>query len=132
MSSNSGNVRSNNNFVTTPPEYADRARIEIRKRLLPTAGIKPMDVNNATPGNAIIQRITTPDSQSFVSDHSSSYESSIFSHPSTVLTHITTGSSLIDAKTPKFVTEVTLEDALPKTFYDMYSPEVLMLSLIHI
>lgn len=126
LSSNSGNVRSNNNFVTTPPEYADRARIEIIKRLLPTAGTKPMEVNSNTAENANIQHINTPDSQSFVSDHSSSYESSIFSQPSTVLTDITTGSSLIDTKTPKFVTEVTLEDALPKTFYDMYSPEVLM------
>ncbi|EJS41756.1 std1p [Saccharomyces arboricola H-6] len=121
-----GNGRSNNNFVSTPPEYADRARIEIRKRLLPTAGNKMINVLNALPENAVNQQVSTSDSQSFVSDHASSYESSIFSHSSTVLTHITTDSSSIDAKTPKFVTEITLEDALPKTFYDMYSPEVLM------
>ncbi|CAI4051351.1 hypothetical protein SKDZ_15G1990 [Saccharomyces kudriavzevii ZP591] len=126
LNSNSGNGRSNNNFVSTPPEYADRARIEIRKRLLPSAGNKTMDASNAFPESADIQQIATPDSQSFVSDHASSYESSIFSHPSTVLTHVTTDSSSIDIKTPKFVTEITLEDALPKTFYDMYSPEVLM------
>ncbi|KOG96559.1 Std1p [Saccharomyces eubayanus] len=117
---------SRSNFVSTPPEYADRARIEIRKRLLPTGGNKPVNVNSVFLDNANIQQVTSPDSQSFVSDHASSYESSIFSHPSTVLTHVTTDSSLIDLKTPKFVTEITLEDALPKTFYDMYSPEVLM------
>ncbi|CAI4036361.1 hypothetical protein SMKI_15G2030 [Saccharomyces mikatae IFO 1815] len=126
LNPNSGSVRCNNNFVTTPPEYADRARIEIRKRLLPTTGIKSIDANDATPGDENIEQITTPDCQSFISDHCSSYQSSIFSHPSTVLTHVTTGSSILDTKTPKFVTEITLEDALPKTFYDMYSPEVLM------
>ncbi|CCD25388.1 Std1p NDAI_0F00690 [Naumovozyma dairenensis CBS 421] len=132
----SANSRKNKtNFVSAPPEYADRARLEIRKRLLPSHNKKSIPTNNTTNHNSdnhprssistgtISNNSSIQDNHSLVSDNASSYQSSIFSHPSTVVTETTNDSLPI---IPKYVTEITLEDALPKTFYDMYPPEVLM------
>ncbi|CCC70947.1 hypothetical protein NCAS_0G00600 [Naumovozyma castellii] len=121
------NRKDASNFVSAPPEYSDRARLEIRKRLLPTANNKinrlPNKDNNYSNEHNSRQSLQQ-DNTSILSENASSYQSSIFSHPSTVFTASTTDSGTISI--PKYVTEITLEDALPKTFYDMYSPEVLM------
>lgn len=109
--------KDSNNFVNAPPEYANRARDEIRKRLLPQ-GSKSHRSSRAGS-------LKSSDSQSVLSDAASSYQSSIFSHPSTVITHSTTHSSFLPPPA-KIVTQLSLQDALPKTFYDMYAPEILM------
>ncbi|CCH58734.1 hypothetical protein TBLA_0A09490 [Henningerozyma blattae CBS 6284] len=73
----------------------------------------------------------TLDSRSVFSDNASSYQSSIFSNPSNSgvsnITNFTINSSTNNSIPPsKFIKELSLEDALPKTFYDMYSPDILM------
>lgn len=105
------------NFVNAPPEYAHRARDEIRKRLLPQ-GSKSHKSSRAGS-------IRSSDRQSVLSDNASSYQSSIFSQPATVFTHSTAHSSLLPPPA-KIITQISLQDALPKTFYDMYAPEILM------
>ena len=52
--------------------------------------------------------------------------SSIFSTPSTVHTQLTNESVFSDFSNHKLITRISLDDALPKTFYDMYSPEILL------
>lgn len=105
------------NFVNAPPEYAHRARDEIRKRLLPQGA---RSHRSSRAGS-----LRSGDSQSVLSDNASSYQSSIFSQPATIFTHSTAQSSLLPPPT-KIVTQISLQDALPKTFYDMYAPEILM------
>lgn len=120
-------VRKDANFVSAPAEYADRARIEIRKRLSQSSQqqqqnhiIKDNHINNLDR----VGTIESTDTNSIFSDNASSYQSSVFSHPSTIITQNTTntGNSLLTHT--KFITHLTLEDALPKTFYDTYSPEL--------
>lgn len=126
-----------NDFVSAPPEYADRARLEIRKRLLPSGGSVASGgagagVASHSSGNRYLHRNgRTPsvDSQSVFSDNASSYQSSIFSQPSTFSqssagTNASTHNFMFPPPT-KVVTQLSLEDALPKNFYDMYSPEIL-------
>lgn len=112
------------NFVNAPPEYADRARDEIRKRLLPQSSNKSHRSSSSSKASSIFTSGKTSDNRSLLSDNASSYQSSIFSQPSTVFTQSTAESSLLPHA--KIVTQITLEDALPKTFYDMYTPEILM------
>lgn len=123
-------LEARSNFVSAPVEYTDRARVEIKRRLanhhphhhnVPKINPKNIVSNNELTS---IKSHRTIDDNSVFSDNASSYQSSIFSHPSTVITQNTSDS--ISNATPKFVTRVTLEEALPKTFYDMYAPEVLM------
>ncbi|AQZ10813.1 MTH1 (YDR277C) and STD1 (YOR047C) [Zygosaccharomyces parabailii] len=97
-----------NNFVNAPVEYQDRARTEICKRLLPSSSARSH------------RSRTSSDNGSLLSDNASSYQSSIFSSPSLATTATT------EASVVQFVTEISLQDALPKTFYDMYAPEVVM------
>lgn len=106
------------NFVNAPPEYADRARDEIRKRLLP-AGSR----SHRYSRDSEVSSRRSSDSRSVFSNNTWSDQSSIFSQPSTVFTHSTVDSSFLPP--PKIVTQVSLQDALPKTFYDMYAPEIL-------
>lgn len=101
-------------FVSTPPEYANRARDEIKKRLLHN---KKLQQNSRSKNCSDQQSVTSSDNQSIVT----STHSSIFSHPS-VLTQSTTNSSIYEDK-PR---TITLQEALPKVFYDMYSPDILM------
>lgn len=109
------------NFVNAPPEYADRARDEIRKRLLPQ-GNRPHRYSRT--GSEVSSRKSV-DERSVFSNNTSSDQSSIFSQPSTVFTHSTVDSAQFLQPT-KIVTHVSLQDALPKSFYDMYAPEILM------
>lgn len=97
-----------NNFVNAPVEYQDRARTEICKRLLPSSSARSHHSRRSG------------DSGSLLSDGASSYQSSIFSSPSLATT------STAEASVVHFITEISLQDALPKTFYDMYAPEVVM------
>lgn len=61
------------------------------------------------------------DDRSVMSDNASS----IFSQPATVYTQSTRQSSLLPSQ-KEIITQVTLQDALPKTFFDMYPPEILL------
>ncbi|KAG0671857.1 Msn3-like protein [Maudiozyma exigua] len=119
-------ARKEANFVSAPAEYADRARVEIRKRLLqqsPNGNNKNSEKirSNHSQQHSQQQNI---DNESLFSDNASSYQSSIFSAPNTIHTQTTqnTNNSLLQQQ--KFVTHLTLEDALPKTFFDMYAPEL--------
>ncbi|XDT42982.1 Hypothetical protein J6898_04505 [Nakaseomyces glabratus] len=125
-----------NDFVSAPPEYADRARLEIKKRLLPsgqTMGHFPTHSSTSRHiqrSRSHSSQSSTSDSQSLFSDNASSYQSSIFSQPSTVFSQNTssTTNSTHDFLFPhpaKIITQLSLEDALPKSFYDMYAPEIL-------
>ncbi|KAL3233575.1 Protein STD1 [Nakaseomyces bracarensis] len=130
-----------NDFVSAPPEYADRARLEIRKRLLPNGSTVPgsgaPSIASHSSSNKYLHRrvgskshSSLSDSQSMFSDNASSYQSSIFSQPSTVFSQSTAGTSgsthdFMFPPPTKIVTQLSLEDALPKNFYDMYSPEIL-------
>ncbi|CCK68742.1 Std1p KNAG_0B03000 [Huiozyma naganishii CBS 8797] len=124
-------------FVSAPPEYADRARSEIRKRLLPpnSNNVRSARSSSHTSSRSVTSRNTNDrasiDHRSLASDDASSYQSSIFSHPSTMFTQSSgdiglTPVSTCEITTAKFITHVTLEEALPKTFFDMYTAEVLM------
>lgn len=115
------------NFVNAPPEYADRARDEIRKRLLQSsngAGAGSLSTASSNSPSVRTPRSSRAssvlDSRSVMSDGASS----IFSQPMTVYTQSTRESSLLPSQ--KIVTQVSLEDALPKTFFDMYPPEILL------
>lgn len=130
-----------NDFVSAPPEYADRARFEIRKRLLPNGStnnnVAPSITASHSSNNKYLHRrsgsrshSSLSDSQSVYSDNASSYQSSIFSQPSTVFSQSTSGTNpstheFMFPPPTKIVTQLSLEDALPKNFYDMYSPEIL-------
>lgn len=92
------------NLINPPTEYSDRARDTIKKRLLSNKHTLKHNYNN------------NDDNSSLYSDNCSSYQSSIFSNQSSIFSN----------QSNKLVNEITLEDALPKTFYDMYSPEILL------
>lgn len=109
------------NFVNAPPEYADRARNEIRKRLLPQGN----KIHRFRAGSEA-SSIRSGDNRSVFSSSTVSDQSSVFSQPSTVFTHSTVDSAQFLPPPPKIVTHISLQDALPKTFYDMYAPEILM------
>ncbi|CCF57601.1 hypothetical protein KAFR_0C06100 [Kazachstania africana CBS 2517] len=114
-------LRKEANFVNAPPEYADRARLEIKKRLLPNQKNLPNHSRNNNDISDAYSISTTVDSQS---SFSSDAASSIFSQPSTIFSQTTNDS--VPLTHSKFITQLSLEEALPKTFFDMYSPEVLM------
>ncbi|CCF59460.1 hypothetical protein KAFR_0H00510 [Kazachstania africana CBS 2517] len=99
------NGTTNNSFITAPVEYTDRARSEIKKRLLP---------NTLTPISSFHDNHTLYSTTT--SSSASSYQTSIFSAPTSIVGTI------------KPVTEVTLEEAIPKTFNDMYTSETLLSS----
>lgn len=112
------NLANDTNFVNAPLEYQDRARSEIRKRLLPhhsSSGSRSVRSSHSRLSRSSV------DSRSTASDSASSYQSSIFSSPS-----LGTSSSNETLNSVHFITEISLQDALPKTFYDMYWPEVVM------
>lgn len=120
------------NFVSAPAEYADRARIEIRKRLLQQPGSASGSASASSRQSASsASSAHHRDSESLLSDNASSYQSSIFSAPTTIGTQgsghsaaTSAFSSNAAAHQQKYITHVTLEEALPKTFYDMYAPEI--------
>lgn len=117
-------INAENNFINTPREYKNKARDEIKQLMIPRYN------NN---NNNMITPTTTRNSISDVA----SYQSSIFSRPSIQTnnsTYTTTG-SLCNNNNKKFslppltfVTEISLNDALPKTYQDMYSLETLSTS----
>ncbi|CAI4058746.1 Mth1p SKDI_04G4890 [Saccharomyces kudriavzevii IFO 1802] len=112
------------NFVNAPPEYTDRARDEIKKRLLASS---PSRRSHHSSGmHSASRRSSVDESGSLLSDNASSYQSSLFSTPSTVHTQLTNESAFSDFPNQKLVTRISLDDALPKTFYDMYSPDILL------
>lgn len=101
------------NFVSAPPEYTDRARDEIRKVLSKRS-------HNSHPS---FRSRRSSDSNSSIFE-SMSGDSSTFSNCS-VITQSTEASSLSELEHYKCMV-ITLEDALPKFFYDMYYPEIVM------
>ncbi|KAH9199789.1 hypothetical protein LQ764DRAFT_224711 [Zygosaccharomyces rouxii] len=101
------------NFVNAPVEYQDRARTEIRKRLLPHHSSSTSSARSYRSSRSSLDNV------SLASDNASSYQSSIFSSPS-LATESSTDTSI------HLISEVSLQDVLPKTFYDMYAPEVVM------
>ena len=111
------------NFVNAPPEYTDRARDEIKKRLLAST---PSRKPHHSSGIHSTSRSSVTENGSLLSDNASSYQSSIFSAPSTVHTQLTNDSSFSEFPSHKLITKVSLDEALPKTFYDMYSPDILL------
>ena len=140
--------RRDTDFINAPPEYSNRARDEIRKRLLTTASTHSNDTHTSTYSrnrhtskahieseknnlNRVPDTRISLDDSSLISDKASS----IFSSPYTINTNSTvlTDTSSICANNfdkrlpiPHYVTKISLEDALPKTFYDMYTPDVLL------
>lgn len=115
-----------NHIVNAPTEYSDRARDTIKKRLLPNLQNQQRQKHHESRRDN--NSIHDEDDNSIFSDNSSC-QSSIFSHPVTTDSSISASSfssSSNNHYTTKFVTEISLEDALPKTFYDMYQPEILM------
>lgn len=157
-SNNSQESRKDADFINTPLEYSNRARDEIRKRLLANNNLNNLhhhhnnNNNNSTNNNNdkinktyshnsenTLSRVSTTrtsiDESSLISDRNSS----IFSNPSTTisnLTSLTDGSSISNVthntafnkmmNTNHYITQISLEDALPKTFHDMYTPDVLL------
>lgn len=164
---NSQEARKEADFINTPLEYSNRARDEIRKRLLANnnnthththiqnnnnnnnnnSTIQPPPINKINKTfshnseNTLSRVSTSIDESSLISDRNSS----IFSNPSTTisnLTNITDGSSISNVSynhanhnaafnkmmmnTPHYITQISLEEALPKSFYDMYTPDVLL------
>ncbi|KAF4006113.1 Protein MTH1 domain protein [Saccharomyces cerevisiae] len=112
------------NFVNAPPEYTDRARDEIKKRLLASSPSRRS--HHSSSMHSASRRSSVAESGSLLSDNASSYQSSIFSAPSTVYTQLTNDSSFSEFPNHKLITRVSLDEALPKTFYDMYSPDILL------
>ncbi|CAL9732235.1 protein Std1p [Monosporozyma unispora] len=146
-SNNSQESRKDAAFINTPLEYSNRARDEIRKRLLASNGSTTHSTLPTNKINKVYSRVsenalsrvsttrTSIDDSSLISDRASS----IFSHPSTMIsnnTNVTDGSSTSTVNhhtafnkmmnSPHYITQISLEDALPKTFYDMYTPDVLL------
>ncbi|CAL9727654.1 protein Std1p [Monosporozyma unispora] len=111
------------NFINTPREYTNKARDEIKQLMIPQH-----TTNNHTNS---ITPTTTRNSVSQTSDIAS-YQSSVFSRPSiqTNNSTYTTGSLNKKFSLPplNFVTEITLNDALPQSYQDMYSVETLSTS----
>ncbi|CCC69527.1 hypothetical protein NCAS_0C05370 [Naumovozyma castellii] len=111
-------ARSNAGFVVAPPKYTDKARDEIRRRL-----IIPTNQDN----NSAMARTSIGSSDSYnevLSDAGSSYQTSIFSTPSTsAQTTFSSASSISPSQQP---VKISLEDALPKVYYDMYAPEIIL------
>lgn len=107
------NVATKANFVNAPAEYQDRARTEIRKRLLPHHSSSASSAKSHRSPRCSLDNI------SLASDSASSYQSSIFSS-SSLATSSSADTSI------HLISEIPLQDALPKTFYDMYAPEVVM------
>lgn len=152
--SNVGSGNTKKEFVNAPPEFANRARDEIKKRLLQKRGGAGSSGNSGNHGSGVrsMHSFRNHGSSAVSSSQSSVYsgntynsdaasvvtgmtassaaQSSIFSVPSfnTVSTQLTESSSVIDAYDAKQQQPltITLEQALPTIFYDMYSPEILM------
>ncbi|CDO94953.1 unnamed protein product [Kluyveromyces dobzhanskii CBS 2104] len=119
-------------FVNAPPEFANRARDEIKKRLLQkrsgsSSGARSLHSYNSSSSS--YRRDNDSDAASVVTEvtMSSGTGSSVFSTPSfnTISTQLTDASSVIELPESKPLT-YTLEQALPTIFYDMYSPDILM------
>lgn len=158
--------KKDSDFVNAPPEYANRARDEIKKRLLllnntsndvnghTTINSDNTNRDNSSGGISRIATLETIDQNSIITDNASSYQSSIFSNTNSLLTNNsqnsqssqndnykirndiqnnnTTAINNIDIYNHfhipnkiNYITEIKLEDALPKSFYDMYTPDIL-------
>ncbi|SCV06153.1 LANO_0H23266g1_1 [Lachancea nothofagi CBS 11611] len=105
-------VPEDHEFVNAPPEFASRARDEIHKRLL--KGKK----KGVTPAAPSIAHSRSRDSDSVSLATISTAGSSLFSSRAS-----TTASYIDYIEAPK---TIHLQDALPKTFYDMYSSDLLL------
>ncbi|CEP60703.1 Std1p LALA0_S01e17018g [Lachancea lanzarotensis] len=118
-------------FVNAPPEFADRARDEIHKRLLLTRNKRngPADSNGARHSSQNRDHQPRRDSDTVSLATTSTNGSSVFSTPShttnsTGSTSASSAASFIDYfDKPR---SILLQDALPKTFYDMYASELLL------
>ena len=148
-SNNGRESRKDTDFISVPPEYSNRARNEIRKRLLTTTTttnsnnihiqsyLLPHQVNKVSAESIQNNLSKIPTTRTSLDDSSliSDKASSIFSNSNTINTNSTvlTDNSSISANNfdrklpmPRYVTQIYLKDALPKTFYDMYTPDVLL------
>lgn len=119
-------------FVNASLEFANRARDEIKRRLLQkrsgsTGGARSLHSYRSNASSS--RQDYGSDAASIITGltMSSGTGSSIFSSPSfnTISTQLTDASSVIDQQDSKPLT-LTLEQALPTIFYDMYSPDILM------
>ncbi|SCU85419.1 LAFA_0D15544g1_1 [Lachancea sp. 'fantastica'] len=125
-------------FVNAPPEFADRARDEIHKRLLGTRIRK----NSTTESHSSRlsqnrDRQSRPDSDTLSLATTSTNGSSVFSTSGHTTATGSTGSTGFSGLTStssaaSFIgyidkpRSVSLQDALPKTFYDMYASDLLL------
>lgn len=110
-------------FVNAPPEFASRARDEIRKRLL---NRRPLQSDSHSDTVSLAPSETASTIVSATSDTSSapSLRSSIFSaHVSLASSATSAAASYIEQEKPKLI---SLQEALPKVFYDMYASDLLM------
>lgn len=105
-------------FVNAPPEFANRARDEIRKRLLNRRSTHSDSLSD-------VASISTAATASAVStDSTLSAHSSIFSSHASLSSGATSAAaSYIELEKPKVI---SLQEALPKVFYDMYASDLLM------
>ncbi|SCU92974.1 LAMI_0E12772g1_1 [Lachancea mirantina] len=111
-------TNSQREFVNAPPEFANRARDEIRRRLLAQKSVSASRSHSDSDAGSIYS------APSVTFSEADSGTSSLFSsHPSLSSAATTAASSLIKKSVPRVL---TLAEALPKVFYDMYSPEILM------
>lgn len=130
----------NADFVHVPIEYSDRARDEIKRRLQFQSKKKHSNISvvdsKSTYSSSNISTTSSSNSSVF-SDYKSINDSNSFNHTLdsksifSSNSHQTTldSKSLLSSKRnipSHYINEISLEDALPKTFYDMYSPEILM------
>ncbi|SSD61052.1 related to Protein STD1 [Saccharomycodes ludwigii] len=136
-STNSNGSAKEKGFINAPPEYASRARDEIRKRL----SSSNLSNNGGTDNNSNLRRMnshrssrsTNSSNHSMLSDQSSivapsiksNASSSLFSvAQSSILSSVDSSSSIIGYNKPPLL--ISLQEALPQSFVDMYFPEVLM------
>ncbi|AET40232.1 Std1p Ecym_5487 [Eremothecium cymbalariae DBVPG len=102
-------------FINAPSEYADRARDEIRKRLLHKKAGAVSDAADGGRAPSDQQSIISSVTSGHVSLFSQQTEDTVPSMDSTQDERVKGGRQVL-----------LLEDALPKVFYDMYAPEILM------
>ncbi|CCD26248.1 uncharacterized protein NDAI_0H00740 [Naumovozyma dairenensis CBS 421] len=131
---------SSTGFVNTPTRYTYRARDEIKKRLsskITTTDEKIHKDNDQIPRmrNSFERepyyKQSSSDSYTLYSDNASSYQSSVFSMPSAVTSSASSyrqeqGAYTNHIPTRKFIKQVTIEEAIPPFFQDMYFPEILI------
>ncbi|SCU85586.1 LAME_0D01948g1_1 [Lachancea meyersii CBS 8951] len=122
-------VSEDHEFVNAPPEFAHRARDEIHKRLLSRNKKTAANNNNNTSRLPHSDgRLAGFDSDTMSLATTSTNGSSLFSSA----TKTTSAASTSASSAASFIgyidqpRTISLQDALPKTFYDMYATDLLL------